>query len=53
MLGEVGAVGEGLATVAAFVGFGFSHMDLGVELQVRLGAETLQIDMKLFKLCRL
>ena len=43
VLGEVGAVGEGLATVAAFVGFGFSHMDLGVELQVRLGAETLQI----------
>jgi len=41
VLGEVGAVGEGLATVAAFVGFGFSHMDLGVELQVRLGAETL------------
>ena len=43
MLGEVGAVGEGLATVAAFVWFGFSHMDLGVELKVRLGAETLQI----------
>ena len=43
VLREVGAVGEGLATVAAFVWFGFSHMDLGVELKVRLGAETLQI----------
>ena len=43
VLRKIRAVGEGLATVAAFVWFGFSHMDLGVELKVRLGAETLQI----------
>ena len=34
VLGEVGAVGECLAAGGALVGFGFSHMDLSVELQV-------------------
>ena len=32
MLGEVGAVGEGLAAGCALVRFRFPHVDLGVEL---------------------
>ena len=34
VLGEVGAVGEGLAAGGALVRFWFPHVDLGVELQV-------------------
>ena len=32
VLGEVGAVGEGLTTGGALVGYGFPHVDLSVEL---------------------
>ena len=41
VLGEVGAVGEGLAAGGAFVRFGFPHVDLGVELQVSFTGEYL------------
>ena len=34
MLGEVGAVGEGLAALAALVRLGLAHVHLGVQLQV-------------------
>ena len=34
VLGEVGAVGEGLAAGGALVRFRFPHVDLSVELQV-------------------
>ena len=42
MLGEVGAVGEGLAAVAALVRLGFPHVHLGVELEICLGAKSLE-----------
>ena len=42
MLREVGAVGEGFTAVAAFVRFGLSHVDLGVELQVCFGSKSLK-----------
>ena len=34
VLGKVAAVGEGLTTLAAFVGLGFPHVYLSVQLQV-------------------
>ena len=34
VLGEVGAVGEGLAALAALVRLGFPHVHLRVQLQV-------------------
>ena len=34
VLGQVGAVREGFAALAVLVGLGFSHVDLGVQLQV-------------------
>ena len=34
VLRQVGAVREGFAALAALVGLGFSHVDLGVQLQV-------------------
>ena len=42
MLREVGAVGEGFTAVAAFVGFGLSHVDLSVELQVGFRSKSLK-----------
>ena len=42
VLGEVGAVGERFAAVAAFVGFGLSHVDLSVELQVCFRSKSLK-----------
>ena len=42
VLGEVGAVGERFTAVAAFVGLGLSHVDLGVELQVCFGSKSLE-----------
>ena len=42
VLGEVGAVGEGLAAVAALVRLGFPHVHLGVELEICLGAKSLE-----------
>ena len=42
VLGEVGAVGERFTAVAAFVGFGLSHVDLSVELQVGFRSKSLK-----------
>ena len=59
VLGEVGAVGERFTAVAAFVGFGLSHVDLSVELQVGFRSKSLKkkllwswywLDWKLLKL---
>ena len=44
VLGEVGAVGEGLTARGALVRFGFSHVDLSVELQVSFAGEYLRIE---------
>ena len=41
VLGEVGAVGEGLIAGCTLVWFGFPHVYLCVELQVRLAGEYL------------
>ena len=41
VLGEVGAVGEGLAAGGALVRFRFPHVDLGVELQVGFAGKYL------------
>ena len=41
VLGEVGAVGEGLATTRTFVRLWFPQMYLSVELEVRLGVKSL------------
>ena len=42
VLGEVGAVGEGLTTGGALVGFGLPHVDLSVELQVCFRSKSLK-----------
>ena len=42
VLGEVGAVGEGLAAVTALVRLGFPHVHLGVQLEICLGAKSLK-----------
>ena len=44
VLGGVGAVGEGLTAGGALVRFGFSHVDLSVELQVGLAGEYLGVE---------
>ena len=44
VLREVGAVGEGLTARGALVRFGFSHVDLSVELQVSFAGEYLRIE---------
>ena len=41
VLGEVGAVGEGLIAGCTLVWFGFPHVYLCVELQVRFASEYL------------
>ena len=41
VLGQVGTVGEGLVAAGALVGLRLPHVDLGVELQVCLGAKNL------------
>ena len=45
VLGEVGAVGEGLTTGGALVGFGLPHVDLSVELQVCFTGKYLHREM--------
>ena len=42
VLREVGAVGEGLAAVTALVWLGLPHVPLGVQLEICLGAKSLQ-----------
>ena len=42
VLREVGAVGEGLAAVAALVRLGLPHVHLGVQLEICLGAKCLE-----------
>ena len=42
VLGEVGAVGEGLAAVTALVWFRLPHVNLSVKLQVGFGTESLK-----------
>jgi len=42
VLGEVGAVGEGLAALAALVRLGFPHVHLRVQLQVGFGSKHLR-----------
>ena len=42
VLREVGAVGEGLAAVAALVRLGLPHMHLCVQLEICLGAKSLE-----------
>ena len=49
VLREVGAVGEGFAAVAAFVGFRFSHVYLGVQLKISFGAKSLKNNSYLVK----
>ena len=44
VLGEVGAVGEGLAALAALVRLGFPHVHLCVQLQVGFGSKHLQVE---------
>ena len=46
VLGEVGAVGEGLTTAVTFVRLWFPKMDLSVELQVCLGVKSLEVNSK-------
>ena len=41
VLGEVGAVGEGLVAGCTLVWFGFPHVYLCVELEVRFAGEYL------------
>lgn len=41
VLGEVGAVGERFIARGTLVGLGFSHVDLGVELEVSFASEDL------------
>lgn len=42
VLGEVGTVGECLGALRAFVRLRFSHMNLGMQLQVSLAAKNLE-----------
>ena len=42
VLGQVGAVGEGFAALAALVGLGLPHVHLGVQLQVGFGSKNLK-----------
>lgn len=42
VLRQVGGVGERFDTLLTFVGFRFPHVELSVELKVRLGAKVLQ-----------
>ena len=51
VLGQVGAVGEGLAAAGALVGLGFSHVDLGVQLQVSFAREYLKRQLSIKKNC--
>ena len=51
MLGEVGAVGEGLAALAALVRLGFPHVHLRVQLQVGFGSKHLQAGSRVSFLC--
>jgi len=47
VLGEVGAVGEGLAAVTALVWFRLPHVNLSVKLQVGFGTESLRTHLAL------
>ncbi len=42
VLRQVAGVGEALVALRALVGLGLPHVDLGVQLEVGLGAEDLQ-----------
>ncbi len=42
VLRQVAGVGEALVALRALVGLGLAHVDLGVQLEVGLGAEDLQ-----------
>ena len=41
MLREVGTIGEGFVTARAFIWLWFSHVDLGVQLQVSFRGKNL------------
>uniref|UniRef100_A0A8W7Q298 Uncharacterized protein n=1 Tax=Anopheles coluzzii TaxID=1518534 RepID=A0A8W7Q298_ANOCL len=46
VLGQIARVGERLIALGAFVGFRFAHVNLRVQLQVRLGGEDLQEELE-------
>ena len=46
VLGEVGAVGETLAALAAFIRLGFTHVNLGVKLEISFAGKNLKIKNK-------
>ena len=50
VLGQVGAVGEGLAAAGALVGLGLSQVELGVQLQVSFARESLNGKLALNKI---
>ena len=42
MLWQVTGVREGFAALGTLVGLGLAHVDLGVKLEIRFGAENLE-----------
>lgn len=53
VLREIGTIGEGFATLRTLVRFGFAHMRLRVELELRFGTEYLKQINKMFINARL
>ena len=49
VLRQVAGVGEALVALRALVGLGLSHVDLGVQLEVGLGAEDLKATKEKFE----
>ena len=52
VLGEVRRVGEGFVALGALVGFRFSHVNLGVQLEVRLRTENLKKKIIMCEICK-